>query len=172
MRPRPLAFLCAYLLFAPGAFAADVVLSAVPGASVVGRGVLSYAFWDLYAATLYAPEGRWDPTRPFALSIEYYRSIEGEDIADRSVQEMRQQGFSDEVKLATWNAQLKTIFPDVEDGTVLHAIYQPGRQTNFYRGSETIGVIKGDEFGKLFFGIWLDERTSEPELRRALLGLS
>lgn len=164
--------LTVFLLSAHGAFAAQGIFASVPNAAVVGRGILSYAFWDVYQATLYAPKGRWDPARPYALSIEYYQTIDGKDIADRSVQEMRKQGFADEVKMAAWNSQMKTIFPDVKDGTVLSAVYLPGNQTTFYKGSDAIGVIKGDDFGRLFFGIWLDERTSEPELRRALLGLS
>lgn len=172
MRHKLLLFFGALLFFAHAALASETILALVPSASVVGRGVLSYAFWDVYQATLYARKGRFDPSEPVALSIEYYCAIDGKDIADRSVQEMRKQGFNDEIKLAAWNAQMKTIFPDVRHGTVLSAVYMPGKQTVFYNGSAVIGTIKGDDFGRLFLGIWLDEKTSEPELRRALLGLS
>lgn len=172
MRPRFLVFLGALLLCAQTALGTEKILAAVPGASVVGRGVLSYAFWDVYKATLYAPDGKFDPRKPFALSIEYFVSINGHDIANRSTQEMRKQGFGDEVKLAAWNAQMKAIFPDVRNGTVLSAVYIPGKNTVFFRGDTIIGSIEGDDFGQLFFGIWLDEKTSEPKLRRALLGLS
>lgn len=147
------------------------VQASVPGAAVVGRGVLSYAFWDIYEATLFAPEGVWNSSKPFALSIEYFRALKGKEIADRSVQEIRQQGFTNEVTLAAWNSQMKAIFPDVKKGTVLTAVYMPDKQTTFYNGAEIIGVIKDDDFGKSFFGIWLAEKTSEPTLRRALLGL-
>lgn len=159
-------------LYAQGALAMEPIKAHVPNATMVGRGVLTYAFWDVYEATLYAPDGRWDSASPAALTIEYYRAINGKDIADRSVQEMRKQGFTDEVKLAAWNAQLKAIFPDVKDGTVLSAVYVPGKHTTFYNGTAEIGTIKGNDFGSQFLGIWLGEATSEPELRRALLGLS
>lgn len=172
MRRRILIILIALIFYAHGALAGETILASVPGASVVGRGVLSYAFWDIYEATLYAPKGRFDPAKPVALSIAYYHAIDGRDIADRSVQEIRKQGFNDEIKLATWNAQMKAIFPDVKNGTTLSAVYMPGNQTTFYNGNKAIGAIKGDDFGKSFFGIWLGERTSKPELRRALLGLS
>jgi hypothetical protein len=172
MRHRVLLCASLFLFYAHGAFATEAIFTAVPNASVVGRGVLTYVFWDIYAATLYAPHGRWDPAKPYALSLEYYRNLDGKDIADRSVQEMRKEGVADEIKLATWNAQLKTIYPDVKDGSVLSAIYLPGKETVFYSGDNVIGSIKGDEFGKYFFGIWLGERTSAPELRRALLGFS
>lgn len=172
MQRRVLVLLGALLLCAQTAFGTEKILAAVPEASVVGRGVLSYAFWDVYKATLYAPDGKFDPREPFALSIEYFVSINGADIADRSTQEIRKQGFSDEAKLAAWNAQMKAIFPDVRDGTVLSAAYIPGKKTVFFSGDTMIGSIDGDDFGQRFFGIWLDEKTSEPKLRRALLGLS
>lgn len=171
MRAKVL-FLAVLLLGAPNAFAGGTIFSTVPDAAVVGRGKLSYAFWDIYEATLFAPQGRWDPARPYALSIAYYRGIDGKDIADRSVQEMRKQGFQDEVKLAAWHTQMKEIFPNVRDGSVLSAVFTPGQQTLFYHGEAVIGAIKGDEFGQLFFGIWLGEKTSEPDLRNALLGQS
>ncbi len=172
MRLKTFVMALALLVSCGIAQAADTVVKAVPNAAVVGRGVLTYAFWDVYQATLYAPEGKWQPSQPFALSLEYFREIKGKAIADRSIQEMRKQGFKDEVKLAAWNAQLKAIFPNVKDGTVLSAVYVPGQYTAFYNGADKIGTIKGDEFGRLFFGIWLDERTSAPDLRRALLGQS
>ena len=152
-------------------FAAQVIFQHIPNAAIVGRGVYSVALWDVYEAVLYAPDGRWNASEPFALSIKYYRDIKGRGIADRSVQEMRGLGFRDEVKLAAWNTQMKNIFPDVNNGSVLSAVYFPGKKTVFYSGEKAIGSINGDEFARLFFGIWLDEKTSAPELRRALLGL-
>ena len=171
MRLKTILATFAFLLWASGAPATQAINTTMPDAAVVGRGTLSYIFWDVYEATLYAPRGQWRPGQPTALAIEYYHAIDGADIADRSVQEIRQQGFSDEVKLAAWHAQLRRIFPDVANGTILTAIYTPGEQTAFYNGNAFIGSIKGDEFGRLFFGIWLSEQTSAPSLRRALLSL-
>jgi len=168
---RSFIFLCAILFYVHSAAAAEPILVSIPNAVIVGHGVLSYAFWDVYDATLYAPQGKWNSNKPFGLLLKYHFEIDGKEIADRSVQEMRKQGFADEVKLATWNAQMKSVFPDVKNGTILSAVYIPGKQTTFYNGDEAIGAIKGDEFAKWFFGIWLSEKTSEPELRRALLGL-
>lgn len=172
MRLKIIILFSIFLLSVQSVFAMGSVLNAVPKASVVGRGVLTYVFLDVYQVSLYAPQGRFDPQKPFALSLQYFLSIKGEDIADRSIKEMRKQGFKDKEKLATWNDQMKSIFPDVKKGTVLTGVYIPGEKTIFYNGDKIIGVIKDDVFGKQFFGIWLNEKTSEPELRRTLLGLS
>ena len=153
------------------AFSMDVIVKNIPDAKIVGTGTLSLAFWDIYDATLYAPDSKINKTKPFALTIRYMREIEGRDIADRSAQEIRKQGFVDEFKLTDWNRQLKNIFPSVANGTVLSAIFIPGDRTIFYDGSRHIGTVKDAEFTIWFANIWLGEKTSEPVLRRRLLGL-
>lgn len=149
-----------------------VALRQIPNAQKVGEGRLSIVFWDVYDATLYATGGTWDAQKPHALSIHYFRDIKGVDIADRSTDEMRKQGFSDEQKLASWQKRMREIFPNVAKGSVLTAVYTAQKNTDFYAGEKKIGSIKEAEFGEQFFAIWLSEKTSEPGLRRKLLGLS
>ncbi|OJX13100.1 MAG: hypothetical protein BGO77_02230 [Caedibacter sp. 37-49] len=161
----------AFLFSISGSSATEAILTLVPNASVVGRGKLSYIFWDIYEATLYAPNRQWNPTKPFALLIKYYQEIDASDIANITVQERHKQGFTDEEKLAAWNAEIRAFLPNIKDGTVLSAACPLGKQTILYQGNQMIGLIKDDKFARLFFGIWLGERTSEPELRRAVLGV-
>lgn len=157
---------------APAAFSTETALQQIPDAKIVGEGRLSFAFWDIYDATLYAPKGRLDNQSPFALSIRYMRDIRGQEIAERSVQEIRALGFYDQKKLATWHSQMKDIFPDVSSDTVLTALFLPDGLTRFYRGNQEIGHVKDAQFAYWFSSIWLSENTSEPELRRRLLGFS
>jgi hypothetical protein len=161
-----------FILCTSAALANNVTQKYIKNAAMVGTGTLSIVLWDVYDATLYAPNGKWDATAPFALSISYLREIEGIDIADRSIEEIRKQGFSNESTLSTWQSELRGIFPNVKNGSELTAIYIPGKKTQFYSANKFIGSVNGDEFGKQFFNIWLSEKTSEPSLRRKLLGLS
>ena len=165
-------FLClVFVLFSSVAYAAhDAIESSIPSAEVVGKGRLSLVFWDVYDATLYAPQGKWDAKKPMALSIHYFREIEGKDIVDRSIGEMRKQGFSDEAKLAKWQKEMAAFFPQVKNGDELMGVYIPGKPTQFYLGEKRIGTIKDGDFGEHFFAIWLSEKTSEPKLRKQLLG--
>ncbi len=149
----------------------DVVQKYIPDAKPVGTGRLSVAFWEVYDATLYAPEGKWNARKPYALSIHYFREIAGADIAKRSVEEMQKQGFSDTKKLALWHKKMQKIFPDVQNGSELTAVLTTQKSTHFYSDGKRIGSIKDAEFGTHFFNIWLSEKTSEPALRRKLLGL-
>lgn len=151
-------------------YAFEYIKTYVPAAKKVGEGRLTYLFWDVYDATLYAPEGAWQENEPFALQLSYLRTLEGKKIADRSIEEMRKQGFSDEVKLATWHTQMRNIFPDVDDGISLTGVYTKKGDAVFYLDNTEIGRVQDPEFSKAFFGIWLDEKTSDPDLRRKLLG--
>ena len=169
---RSVLFIAVLIGFSVPAMSAEIVLQAIPDAKVVGEGRLTYAFWDVYDATLYAPSGKLDQNRPFALSLRYMREIDGNDIAVRSVDEMRGQGFSDEAALARWRSQMIAIFPNVENGTVLSAIFYPGDKTIFFNGKNKIGMIPDADFTREFSNIWLGKKTSEPELRKRLLGLS
>ena len=54
-------------------------------------------------------------------------------------------------------------------GDRLTGLYEPGRGMRLWRGSEPLGASEDAELARLFFGIWLSPRTSEPGLRKALL---
>ncbi len=154
------------------AYAIDHIGSYVPNAEKVGYGRLSYMLWDVYDAALYAPDGDWQSDQPFALQLSYLRNIPGEKIADRSAEEIRAQGYTDEVRLADWHAQMRSIFPDVQEGIALTGVFTKTGETIFYKNNQEIGRIKDPEFGNQFFNIWLSPQTSAPDLRRKLLGQS
>ncbi len=152
------------------AYATQHIRTHIPTAEKVGQGRLTYLFWDVYDATLFAPQGRWEEGKPLALKLSYLRDIEGRKIADRSAEEMRLQGLADEVKIAAWHAQMHKIFPDVDEGMDLTGVYTETGESVFYKNNIEIGRISDPEFSAAFFGIWLNEQTSVPNLRRKLLG--
>ena len=141
-------------------------------ADLVGQGLYSFMFWDLYIARLYAPNGKLHQNKAFALELEYLRNLSGRKIADKSIEEIRKQGFNDEIRLADWHNQIQAMFPDVGNGDILTGVSSPSRETIFYQNGTEIGRIKDPEFTKRFFDIWLGEKTSAPELRMSLLGAS
>jgi hypothetical protein len=170
--PRLLAIVCTALavLSAPALANPDIAKRYLPNAQKVGAGVLTYLFWDVYRATLYAPKAGWRRDAPFALTLAYMRDLKGRDIAERTISEIRGQGYDDEQKLAAWFDRLAELFPDVGDGDSLTAVRDTDARTVFYRGSLRIGTIEDPVFTARFFDIWLGDKTSEPKLRRALLG--
>jgi hypothetical protein len=119
----------------------------------------------VYHATLWAGD---DPQRPpLALRLDYKRSIAGNAIAEASVKEMRQLGAT-EADLQRWGAEMARVFPDVRDGDHLTGLFRADGATFLFNGSVR-GEIADPEFARRFFAIWLDPRTSAPDLRAALL---
>ena len=141
----------------------------IPNANLIGQGSLYYVFWHIYDASLYS-NGKFSFKKPFVLTLDYKRKLSGVKIADRSAIEIRKLGFEDEIKLAGWRSQMRDIFPDVKNGSQLSGVYNPNKPTTFFNGDVLAGTIKDPDFGKWFFGIWLSEKTSNPKLRKALLG--
>ncbi|MBE0370227.1 chalcone isomerase family protein [Pseudoalteromonas aurantia] len=132
---------------------------------------MSYLFWDIYDATLYAQNGHYDAAKPFALKLNYLRDLSGHDIANRSIDEMEKQGFNNHQKLQLWRVTMQNIFPDVKNGTQLLGVRNAAGESLFYNDDQLIGQVSDTEFTTHFFAIWLNERTSEPMMRKELLAL-
>ena len=136
----------------------------------VGTGTLNFLFWNVYTATLFAPFGAWEKDAPYALHIRYHMDLKGQDIADRSIEEMRGQGLDDTQTIERFRERMSTIFPDVTGGTTLTGIRDRDGKTLFYQNGTFIGAVGEAGFADRFFGIWLSPETSEPRLRKRLLG--
>ena len=106
----------------------------------------------------------------FALELVYDLAVKGHDIAERSIKLMRAQGWRDEVQLKRWEEEMAHIFPDIKQGDALIGVSVPGKEARFYSRDKLIGVIADPEFSRAFFDIWLSEKTSEPKLRKKLIG--
>lgn len=166
--PKWLMVLCC-VFHVSQAMAADPLAAHIPDAQTLGKGSFHYLFMHIYDAELSAPAGHFDKTRPFALSLTYQRSLAGEDIAEESIRQMRRQGWKDEAQLSRWHEQMRAIFPDVKKGDTLIGLHDKG-MTVFYKDGVNIGEIKDPAFKDAFFDIWLGERSTEPKLRKQLLG--
>lgn len=145
----------------------------------VGRGTLRFLGMRVYEAILWtagapraeAPDSATPPfDRDFALELVYAMSLPGARIAERSDQEIgRQPDRGSAVERANWLARMRAIFPDVRAGDRITGIYRAGGPTRFLLNDKPLGEVDDPAFGRAFFGIWLDPRTSEPALREALL---
>ena len=120
----------------------------------------------VYQACLWASD---DPLRPpLALQLTYQHNIAGAAIAEASVKEIRQLGLADEATLARWGGLLAGLFPDVRTGDAIIGEYRAG-SASFHFNGRLLGRIEEAAFARAFFAIWLDARTSAPDLRAALL---
>lgn len=149
------------------------VVAELPGASAQGEGRLRFFGMRVYDIRLWARKGAlaadW-PALPLALEIEYARALDGAAIAERSLEEMRRQAEIAADTGANWLAEMTRLFPDVRAGDRITGVQRPGSGARFFVNGRLRGEVLDAEFARLFFGIWLSPRTSEPALREALLG--
>ncbi len=148
----------------------NIAKTEIPDARIVGRATLEKFFIDIFDATLFAPRGTWSEDQPFALTLTYHRNFDAADIVSKSTESISDLGFSDQNKLSAWEEKMRAIFPDVAKNSSITGIRDLAGNAVFYHNDKKIGMIADPEFSDLFFGIWLAQETSEPKLRRQLLG--
>ena len=158
---------------ATAASAPAEVAAALPAARLQGSGTLRSFGLAIYESRLWAePDfaaARYD-AHTFALELRYARKLDGAAIAERSITEMRRVGAFDVTQSKVWLEQLRQALPDVKPGDRLTGVHGPGGVTHFYSNGQPTSTIADPEFGRLFFGIWLSGKTSEPALRLELIG--
>lgn len=148
--------------------------SPLPGTRLAGQGLLRFWGLEIYRARLWvAPGFRASDyaAQPLALELTYLRSFSAQDIARRSLQEMRRVGPFTPAQAEQWQQALQAALPDVQAGDRLTGLYQPDRGVVFHKNGQAVGAVPDAVFARLFFGIWLSPQTSEPALRQALLAL-
>jgi len=159
----------AILLLMTNVFAREVshIDKILNPALLQGSGRLNWWGFHIYDASFYRAGA--STSQEFAIDIRYHKSFTGVAIANGSAEEMKKMGVPD-TQVALWGKELASIFPNVESGQTLTAVYLPKQGTIFYHDGKRIAQITGVEFSKAFFGIWLDPKTSAPKLRNELLG--
>lgn len=128
--------------------------------------------FEVYDARLWTPVGFWHSQYAqysFALELQYLRRLEGAAIASRSIDEMRRVGSFTDAQAQSWLAAMRELFPNVSAGERITGVNLPGVGAEFWVNGQRVGAVNDLAFARLFFGIWLDERSSEPKMRAQLL---
>jgi hypothetical protein len=151
----------------------EEVRAELPGARLRGQGRLTVLAFHVYDARLWVG-GDFEAERfaaaPVAIEVEYARALKGRAIAERSLDEVRRQGDVSDTVAARWLDWMEAHFPDVTGGDRLTGIHRPGESLRLFHNGRLRGEIRDAEFARRFIAIWLGPRTSQPQLRQALLG--
>lgn len=140
---------------------------------LVGHHLFTFFGLEIYHISLWSsPE--WTPEKwnqhPFALSLVYSRNLSGEEIAKRSIAEIKKQtSLSDETS-NQWLNQLSVLIPSVKSGDRLTGVYQPSGNLVFWLDSKKLGETNDPALSEAFMAIWLSAKTSEPKMRKKLFG--
>ncbi len=143
----------------------------MPELNVLGGGLLRVLGFQVYNAYLWTPAGSaFDRTKPHVLDLQYLRNFSAKKLAERSIDEMRGQGIGDEAVYVKWLAEMERVFADVKEGDRLTGVVTPTRTSKFFHNGAYRGEVTDPMFTDAFFGIWLNEKSSQPRMRNKLLG--
>ena len=151
------------------------VVDSIPNAQPMGSGTYRWFGLHIYDAQLWsnttAPVFNYKRD-PCWLELKYARNFDGADIARKSREQMAEMNIATREQLKSWEIELAEIFPDIQVGHTLGALYIPNHGLQFFRNGKPLARLDNEDLARSFMAIWLDPKTSAPELRKQLIGLN
>ena len=144
----------------------------LPQHRLAGKGRLTVWGFQVYDSRLWVLPGFKAnnlAANAFALELAYLRDFSSKDIAERSIKEMRRSATISDEQAKAWTTDMQRVIPDIKKGDRVMGLNRPGVGVQLLVNGKPSGEIRDAEFARLFFGIWLSPKTSEPKLRAALL---
>ena len=138
--------------------------------TLVGKAKFSVLFWDIYDSALFSHNGEYLSDSPYLFEIKYLRDISRDDLIDRTIEQWQHLGIEKET-YQPFVVELENIWPNIRKGDEL-AMWTDGNATAFYFNQAFKGQITDPAFSQLFASIWLSPKTSQPKLRKQLLGVN
>ena len=138
-----------------------------------GQGRFRWFGLTIYDAELLTAQPLRDdqwPQQTFALRLTYARTLRGAEIAKSSLQEMEKLGVVPAAQRDAWLQRMTALFPDVNPGDAITGVNLPNRGIRFWRTDRPLGTVDDPTFARAFFSIWLDPKTTAPDLRKSLFG--
>ena len=162
---------CAILMLCPLIASAKPMLinDHIKAINPAGKASLHKFLFHVYDAEFWSDTPGWSMDTPYALDLKYFVSIDKDDFLSRTIKELRRNPEVTDAMLEEYERKLGYIYPDVEKGDTITALYVPNEGLVFSHNNNTLGWIRDVKLVKPFMGIWLGKHTSEPSLRDALL---
>lgn len=144
--------------------------------SIRGYSILNYMMLiKAYAGALYlesgTPPDQALSDKPRIIELYYFHKISAADFSE-STMEMIKKNTNTQVFSRIKNQVdiFNGFYSDVKPGDRYRAEYTPAKGTTLFLNGKTLGTIKGAEFSKAFFSIWIGDNPIDKKFRDALLG--
>jgi len=136
----------------------------------LGSGNLSFLLRPVYEATLYVTDNsfHFPSAAPFKLEIHYRMNIRGAWLLRETLKQWQAQQIQ---ASPTWISALETALPNISKGDRL-TLFVREHEALLMHNDSLLASFKDVALVEAFAGIWLAENTTEPDLRRNLLGIS
>ncbi|HQO39103.1 MAG TPA: chalcone isomerase family protein [Spirochaetota bacterium] len=179
------AFLSALLIFLPitlktaeieGVFFNDSYMSGDKLLLLRGAAVLDYMLViRAYAGGLYlAPDTQrkavlGDVHR--ILELYYFHKISAGDFRESTIEMIKKNISPDEFeRISERLEKFNKFYKSVKTGDRYRAEYIPAKGTTLYHNGNPLGTVKGNDFSRAFFSIWIGADPIDKKFRDRLLG--
>lgn len=169
---RIFAVLCVGMTLFGGATSAlaNRIVEFVPNAEKVGEATFSIMFFDIYTASLWAPNGDYSRSGPFALQINYLVDADADRIIGQTVKELSRQKAGTEAQLEKWKALMETHFVDLKENDVANIVFTEAGTLTMWNNDGAPVEITDRRFARVFMNIWLGKRARDKEFQAELMG--
>lgn len=144
-----------------------------------GGGIREKMFIDLYVGVLYLQEKTSNAStiinadKPMAMKIKIISGMVDNDNFEEALRE----GFDKATNnnIAPIEERMEKMITegfkdDIQTNDIYDLVYQPGKGCSLYRNDKFLVTVKGLDFKKALFGVWLGEDPADSSLKDDLLG--
>lgn len=129
-----------------------------------------------YAGALYLPSGLSSSLAlsetPRVLELYYFHEISAEDFRFSTIEMIKKNTTPEEfLKIEPTVNTFNGFYKRVKPGDRYRAEYNPQKGTTLYLNGKSLGAVKGGQFSKAFFSIWIGKKPIDKKFRDRLLGL-
>lgn len=143
-----------------------------------GAGVREKFWMDMYAGGLYLKSKSSNASsivnanEPMAIKIHIVsKLISSEKMIDAINEGFKNTTNGNTAPLSSEIEKFKSFFSDeITKNDVFDIVYLPSKGVVVYKNGEQRGAIKGNDFKKALFGIWLSDNPADKKLKEGMLG--
>lgn len=174
------------LFFSPALFSKEIAGVNIPDSITAGKtklilngaGIRKKFFMKLYVGALYLAERNSshgkiiEADEPMAISLNITSSM----ITSERMEEATREGFQNSTggntsPIADEIEKFISVFKEkISEKDVFELIYLPNQGVEVMKNTSSKVVIKGLEFKKALFGIWLCDKPAQKSLKEEMLG--
>jgi len=144
-----------------------------------GAGVREKLWIDLYAGGLYLAKKSSDAAyvvssnEPMSLKLHIVSKLITSDKMIDAVNEGFENSTGGDTKaISSEIKQFRSFFmEEIKKNDVFDIVYIPETGVTAYKNNKELGTIKGINFKKALFGIWLSNRPADDDLKEDMLGM-
>lgn len=144
-----------------------------------GGGIREKMFLDLYVGVLYLEEKTTDASaiinadKPMAIKLKIISGM----VDNENFKEALEEGFEKSTgnNVAPYRERMDQMMnegfkEDIKTNDVYDLVYQPGIGCTLYKNNVSLTTVKGLDFKKALFGVWLGKDPADAGLKKKMLG--